>query len=579
MTKKKNKLLRMLLSFVLLAGSLSVPVKAQESIVPGNVDYEVHMKDAKRVFIGNDKAIKYEVGRKYFLHYTVEDIQSNTTTQSGMIISKDKTEAYPYSKGGLQYDVQSVLLEEGYTYFLRFEITKDGLNCIAARSKVKGEDSNYIRLPHTFGDIKTKGQYFGAWFAETGSVTGTLSHVRCYDENGTDLGVYGDQTAGVVVLKEGDMEENEKVAHSYAFSLKDAGCVAISNGRFTDAKEVYLEYTVKNVRKKEITQSGVILTNSPMAVYPHGDGSGELVYTPHEKTEECDLLDEGATYLYRFNKQANQYTVLVKRTCKGKTDYFSFPHKFGTFNAKNGYYSVWIGENCSVSAEFTDVKCYDEEGNNLAIQTNQGVDITHYGDLEDYSQCAAVYYCKAKNTMLTLDDDCHASYQVQDSSVTTPGTYSIRDGILTLKTKSSTEKYEYVYSALTDKEGNRYDRLKDVTVTYVSDKIGGQVLENVTVTAKDGYRLRMPANPTADGRVFKEWQRGDGTAYKFDEVVTESLALYATWDGEQKFTAATLLGAVKDNGPAIAIAVSLVLLIGTALGLGLTGRRKRHDKG
>lgn len=578
MIKKTGRIFALLLSGLIFAGSVAVPISAKETVTPGTVDYEVHMKDAQRVFIGNEKAVKYEMGRKYFLHYTVESIESNTTTQSGMLISTDKTEDYPYTKGALRYDTQSMLMEEGYTYFFRFEIKEDGVECIAARSKNEGDDSNYIRLPHTYGDITTKAKYFGAWTAETGKITGTLTHVRCYDETGKDLGIYTDQTAGVTALAQGEMMPNTKITHSYSFSLKDAGCIAVTSDRYTDSDEVYLEYKVKNVKKKDITQSGVLLTNSKSAVYPHGDGCGELTYTPHEKTDECQLVDEGATYLCRFTKQSDGYTVLIKRTVNGKTDYFSFPHKYGVFSKDNGYYGIWIGENCQVSADFVDVKCYDKSGNNLAVSTNQGVDILHDGDWEDYSQCEAVYYCLANDTFITLDDECNASYVVNSTSTETPGTYSIRDAVLTLKTKAGKEKYDYTYKTMTDKDGNRYERLRDVTVTYMSRNPGGEVLDTVTVTAKDGYRLNQPKTPTMDNRTFKEWQIGDGTAYDFNSVVTEALMLYAAWDGDGSYMATGMIAAVKDHAPLIAVAASVVLLAGTGLFLGLTGRRKRHDR-
>lgn len=559
--KKKHRILGLLVSLVLLTGLGYIPVQAETEVVPSKEGYEVYMKDAEHVFIGNEQAIKYEVGRKYFLNYTVSSIESNTTTQSGMIITTDQTEQFPYTKGGLQYDTKSVLLEEGYTYFLRLEITENGMECIAARAEVNGGNSNYIKLPHTYADITTQGQYFGVWFAENGSITGKLTHVHCYDEFGNDLGVYGNTAEGVIALKNGEMEPNEEVEHYYSFSLQEAGCIAISNLRYTDADEVYLEYQVDNVEKKDITQSGVILTSSPTDVYPHGDGNGQLIYSPHETTEECELLESGATYLYRFIKGTDGYEVLIKRTINGSTDYFSFPHEYGTFREENGYYAVWIGENCSVTADFTNVKCYDSLGNNLAIQTNQGVEITHYGDLEDYSECEAVYYCEANDTFITLDDACNASLIVDGEQNTVQGTYSIRETVLSLTINDNTETYDYVYSALTDKDGNRYIRLKDAKVTFMSSAVGGKKLDTVTITEEDGYKVTVPETPTKEGREFQGWKTADWTEYDFNSVVTKSMTLYASWDGDD-YTETGVPEAAADMAPIIAGIISIILVVG-----------------
>ena len=76
------------------------------------------------------------------------------------------------------------------------------------------------------------------------------------------------------------------------------------------------------------------------------------------------------------------------------------------------------------------MKAYGSKGKNLAIQTNQGVEITHYGDLEDYSQCEAVYYCEENNTFIALDDECKAIRRGDNEQVSVTGTYSIREAVL-----------------------------------------------------------------------------------------------------------------------------------------------------
>lgn len=576
MQEKKRCFISFVLAIVLMLGVMPVTVLAEEDIKPSTVEYEVNLNDAKCVFIGNEKAIDYEIGRKYFLMYTVSEIEKNTTTQSGMIITTDHQEVYPYTKGGMQYDKQSLLLDEGYSYFFRFEITEEGLECIAGKA-LKGGGSEYIKLPHVARDIKTPGQFFGAWMAESGSVTGKLTHVRCYDEKGNDLGVYGNDSQGVIVLKKGEMQENESVDHSYSFSLTEANHIAISNGYGTDSDVVYMEYTVKNVKKGNITQSGTIFTNSPTAVFPYSGGSGFMKYMPHKDPNECMLLEDGASYLLRFQKQESGFDILVKRTVNGKVTYFSFPHEYGEFHKENAYFSIWIGEECGVAADFVEVKSYDDKGNNLAIQTNQGVEITHYGDLEDYSQCEAVYYCEANDTFIALDKACTAVRRVDGETVSVTGTYAIREAVLTLNMNGEEESFDYVYKSFSDKNGNKYIRLSSSKVTFVSQRVDGKEIETVDVTAEDGYKLRKPTEPTREGRTFQGWKTAEGNDYDFETVVTESMTLYASWDGEDVYKQTSLLDNNTNMQPIIAIGICFVLLVATVLTVFKISRGKKHE--
>ena len=164
MKRRKNQLAHLILAAVLVLSAVPTVAFAKEEVKPSATEYEVNINNAKCVFIGNEKAAKYEVGKKYFLTYTVSEVELNQTTQSGMIITTDREAVYPYTKGGMKYDKKSLLLDKGYTYFLRFEITENGLECIAG--KAKDENSDYIKLPHVARDIMAQGQYFGAWMSE-----------------------------------------------------------------------------------------------------------------------------------------------------------------------------------------------------------------------------------------------------------------------------------------------------------------------------------------------------------------------------------------------------------------------------
>ena len=573
--KIMKKLVGLTCCFSLLLGSFAI-VQAEEKITPTDIEYDVILKNAQFAFIGNEKPVKWKVGDKYFLTYTVDEVEENTTTQSGMVVTKDQKNVFPYTKGGMQYQTKSVLCEKGKTYFLRFEVTEKGMECIAAYGK--GEKSEYIKLPYPFGDLTTAGPYFGVWNAE-GTLSARLSHVRCYDAKGNNLGVYGNPSLGVTVFQSSKFEENKKVNHKYAFSLEKASMVAISNLHPAQDDVYYMEYTVKNVKAKDLTQGGGIMTNIPTAAYPHGEGEGYLNYSIYKKQSECKLLTEGAHYLFRFERKEDGFSVIAKRTLNGKTEYITHSAYFGKYHKESKYVAIWFGENCSLTADFANVKCYDSKGNNLGIQTNKKVKISHFGELEDYSQCEAVYYCKANNTFITLDDDCNASRRIDGEKSSDMGTYSVEDSVMTLQIGKNKEKLDYLYTVLVDKDKNQYERLKEVEVLYYSDETGKELLQTAKATAKNGFKAKMPKAPTQDGKTFAGWQTGDGVQYDFDSVVTETVSLYATWEGEDSWQIAKLLGIEEKEDVTPRVLLLCVLLAGvTLIGVVLTNRGKKNGK-
>ena len=571
--KKKNFKQVLALAFCLVLLLSSVTVQAEEKIIPSTVDYEVTLRDASLVFIGNERAVDWKVGDKYFLTYTVSSLEKNDTIQSGMLVTTDREGTHPYLNGGMRFAQKSLICEEGYTYFFRFEVTEDGLEYVAA--KAKGDESSYVEFPYTTGEIKTQGKYFGIWIGEGGSVTAELTHVRCYDANGTDLGIYAPASSQISIS---DMTAAEGINHTYAFSLSEARCVSFGNARKTDSDVIFLEYTVSNVTAKNVTQSGVNMTNAPTAVYPHGSNMGYLNYTPHKDDNQTKLLTEGAHYLVRFERGTESYEVLVKRTlADGTVDYFSFSNWFGQYNANFGYVAMWFGEDCSVTADFTNVKCYDGEGNNLGIQTNKSVKVSHFGELEDYSQCAAVYYCKETDTFITLDDERNASRRLDGENVSYQGTYAIEQAVMTLAIGDETEEFDYTYNAFKDADGNKYIRLTESTVTFKTKFMGGDVIETALVTAETGFKVAKPDTPEREGHTFSYWKTGDGTEYDFDEVVMENMDLYAAWDGEGEWALTSALGVTSNAWTVVIVAAACAVLIGgTIVGIILISRRDKN---
>lgn len=544
----------------------------EETVTPSNVYYDVVIRDKTFVFISNKTAVDWKVGDSYFITYTVKKVDEDKTAQSGLCLTRDRDKEYPYLDGTMHMDQKSLLLDEGYTYFLRFDVTENGFEYTAG--KAKGDESSYVKFPYPYKDTTISAPYFGIWLGEGEGASVELTKVQCYDKNGKDLGIYSRKASNISIS---EMKANPNVNHRYEFSVKGTPRFAFGSLRASQSDAFFLEYTIRNVEAKDVDQSGAIMTNGPTDPYPHAS-VGYLNLASHKSTEECDIITEGAHYLVRFERGETGFEVLVKRTkTDGNVDYFTFPYYAGKYDKSYGYVMMWIGNMCSVSADFTNVKCYDENGNNLGIQTNNGsVQVEHFGDLEDYSQCEAVYYCKNTNTYISLENDCVASKRIDGEESAVHGTYSIADSVLSLTVGQETKKFDYLYEYFTDEEDNKYVRLREWKVTYVSRQHGGEVLDVVTVSAENGFKVLKPENPTREGHQFLSWVEGNGKEYDFDQVVTDAKTLYAKWDGDEEWTLTNFLeqkGITKAN-PVVIVASCVVIVGGTVAGIVLIRKGK-----
>ena len=112
--------------------------------------------------------------------------------------------------------------------------------------------------------------------------------------------------------------------------------------------------------------------------------------------------------------------------------------------------------------------------------------------------------------------------------------------------------------------------MQEYTVTYLSDRIGGEVLEEVKVKAEDGFKALKPQEPSEKGRTFVTWVTGQNEEYDFNRVVTEATELYASWDGDSARTAVGLLGLGNNMTAVIVTAGVCVLLVaGTAVAIAI----------
>ena len=559
--------------FMLFFGTMTV--QAEETIKHSTVDYDASFYDAGEIFIGNEKAVDWEVGDKYFLHYTVTEVTKDDTNQSGVIVTTAPEHNFPHEKGGMHFGTDVPITEEGWTYLFRFEVTESGLKYIAG--KAKGTESSYVQFPFAVGELKTKGPYFGVWISGTEgqTLTAKFRNIRCYDEYGNDLGIIAPKATQI---RESDMNSLD-VAHSYSFSVANVACFAFGGAKYSKSDVIILEYTVSNVKAQNVTQSGAEFTNAPTAYYPHTIGMGHLKFDFNTDKEPAKLITEGASYLVRFERQKDTFNVLTKRTMpNGAVDYFTFAINEGSYNPDFGYVAMWIGQECDFSADFTNVKCYDGKGNNLGVQTNKGVIVTHYGDLEDYTQCAADYYCKENQTIITLNKECDASVKCVGETKGTSGVYSIREGILKLKVNNAEEEYSYAYEYIKDAEGNKYVRLRENSVTFVSKSIGGEVLSTEIVSAETGWKVAKPEDPTGGNGKFTGWVDGSNKEYDFNEIVTEAKILYATWDGDQEWEVLQSL-INGSNWTLVITGVVCILLIGGTVTASILFIRRRSKRG
>lgn len=571
---------------------------AKKNVSRGKVSYSISVDESYGCFIGNAQPVEVKLGKKYFLTYTVDSVAKNTLLGMGLIVTKDNQDADIYGEGTgfMKYADESqnmnAMFDVGYTYFISYEMKKDGFHYKVA--KAKGKHSEYIDLGDVGENVISKeisdGKYFGIFLngAEKYQnrkrcMTAEFSRVYCYDEDGNDIPVTA--TRNATVYRPNQMKE-KAVAHYYEFQLQNATNVYISNRKESTDTVLYLSYDVKNVKKQSVAMNGFSVCSLPDEAYPWSHGV--LGYEDYP-IGESPLLKDGAHYLIRIEKTADGVSAGVKCTYKGKDEYFGWDARTFMENYdqdKLNYMGIFMGQGYEsyVSADFKNVRCYDSKGNNLGIRTNQPeLKITHYGELEDYSQCEAVYYCKENHTFFFLEDESEIG-RLKSGTETQWGTYSIDDNTRKMKVQISGEKmtFDYKYTLFSDSSQNRYIRMKDQTVTFVT----GDEVTTQDATAKNLYRVTEPKEPTKKGNTFKEWCLGDGTAYDFQSVVTEALTLYAKWtDGDGNEYLATSAETKTDTGSGmsslvISLAVSALLIIITVTGIVIIVRKgKKHEKG
>lgn len=548
------------------------PFEVIGEVTPSDKAYSVMLTETNDMMLCNKKPVDLTVGKRYYMSYTIDEIEKNELNQNGVIISESADMEYPYLKGTMHYDfTDDLLFEEGATYFIRVEVTKKGLSYLVA--KMGEKESKWIELPVQEGENTFDCQYFGLWLG--GSIKAKLSAVLCYDEKGNDLGVRTNKTSGISVYDPSVLVSQE-VDQYYEFSLKDAMDLAISNEKATESDVVFMSYRVENVQRNEASQAGISYNSAPSEPYPHGSGILNYEFCGGK---ENPLFIDGAEYLIWAQHEGDTLNTLVRRTINGVSEILAFPVYYGSVNEKCAYFSIWHGEGSyGITADIKEFQCYDAEGNNLGVQTNkEDIKITRFGAIDDYSNCEAVYWCEENNVVVILDDEQNVILTKDEKGAQQKEyTYKVDGTTLTMKMGESDAVYEYYYGYMLDAEGNRYERLHDTKVEFVTGVAEHAGNKIVNVTAADGYKVARPENPKVEGYTFEKWCLADGTEFDFDRFVTDSVTLYAKYEeGDiQTYDAlGTLTGGISSTA-ILVVAACVLLIAGTVVGVSIMFKKE-----
>lgn len=265
MKKKIRKIVTMAFAVILLCTGFTA--NAKEQIKISDKEYAVVLEDASNVFIGNKTPVSGEVGTKVFLTYTVEKLNSNYATTSGVVATTRPHDAYPSSYGSqlwgsTQRDIGGLLFKEGYTFVFRFERTEKGFEYQALKMK----DDKVANINFTLGtSVNDAFPFYGIWTGGTAddSVNAVLTHVRCYDENGNDLGVDTNALSKVKIYEDGEVENYEDIKAGFYCKENDTLLVLHDNkvayvesellGKEVDYRLMYgTQLTLKYPEGKEI---------------------------------------------------------------------------------------------------------------------------------------------------------------------------------------------------------------------------------------------------------------------------------------------------------------------------------------
>lgn len=584
-----RKISASLLLLVLLCGVVlscfAFPASAAK-VTPSQDSYTVSAQNMNScLFVSNRISVGTEVGTEYFMTYTVKsmNVKGNTSThQQGIIGTNVPGVAFPYTtpekgKGGtMNFDRNEALSEVGKTYFVKFTITSDGYDYVMGWAK--GGNSRYITFTDKVNEVTTNLGHFGVVFDFSFDYYDMeLIKVHCYDKYGNDLGVQTNRSEAVVYVDQ-PMAKDTQVEHSYDVKVTDKVIMFIGNKYVPTSDTVYIEYTVKSGNQTKVEQAGYVLTDGPYLGFPYLNGYMSFNQYARDLNTMTPgpLLEEGASYVIRFEKKDDRLEVTGQKTVDGKTTLLEMKAEYGEYIKSQNYIGLWLGgmNEHPNSFELVNFKCYDSNKKNLGVWLNLGGEITHYGALENFEQLNGIFYNEKDGTFVELYDDKTAAVTDANGS-RQEGTWSISDEMqLTLTVDEEIFSYEYLYTHIKDSAGNTWNRLGDYTVTFDTGK--GSRIAAQLVGLEQGHRAVKPEDPTLEGDSFMGWYTSNGEEYDFDAIVTGSVTLYAKWKNTE-YQKIDAVQAEEPISPWVMIG-AVVLLAGIAAAVLLVVRGKKYAK-
>lgn len=564
--------LSVILAVVFLTSLTSVVAFAAESeVLVSSEEYNVTL-DGGNAFLCNAVSIEPKVGNKMYMTYTVKSLPT-VPRQQGVAGCSDAFQGFPYANGGmLIFGDEGMLLLEGYTFFIEFVITDEGFDYTVARAK--GGTNEYVSLKTVVGEGTADMKHMGIWF--DAGVKAELTKVHIYNAKGEDL---------VPSVKGGAAMRNytvpfkraTDVPHVYTLTLKESPAAVIFGNKIKNTTDkMYVEYTV------ESNESDICLYGFQLNGGAFGSNT-QFVYTSDgAHAIPCELLTVGASYWIEFSNThtATGWDVLIQKTLNGKTEWFKINEiRIGTADDNNnGYSAFYLGEGggMQVTTKLVDLKIYDANHKNLGVQVNKEADIVHEGEYESYANCDTVYYCKENDTVIATYSD--KTVKVTEKGATREGTYSVLDdsvAVMTLKLGTETKTFDFTMTRLKDKDGNIYQAIGSVKVTFVTGT--GAEIPTQVLNAKSGYKALKPENPTYENDEFVCWVTSDGKEFDFQKTVFESVTLFAKWKNKAGVTYTALeLEEEKVNvdfTPFIAIGATVLILALSAVAFVFIVRR------
>lgn len=397
-----------------------------------------------------------------------------------------------------------------------------------------------------------------------------------------------DDTSEMKILK----QFRPEIDVYYNFEVEEAQDLRIFNRDITDSKVVYMEYEVSDVEDLT-TLTGFSLYNNTTNFTKAFEA-----FTTYKEGKKSPMLVEGAKYYICFAKRDNEIEIYAQRTVNGVSENVKMQDMYGEYNKDYNYFTLAFGSEYghTVTCKFKNFRCYDANGKDLGVQLGQAhasmFKIDQMGMVDDSEEFEGVYYCKEKPELglIALGKDFSGYQELNGKKANI--TYRVfsngsDEAALHISSPSGKEIYDYRYLQIIDGEKNVYTRLRNVKATFVVD----ETTSIEEVTAKNGYHIQKPQDPTKEGDTFVGWYLGNGKEYDFNSIATESITLYAKWESGQDKAFVDVEDtdfAPDEHGNeqtktsvvpvVIAISSSLILIVAGIVGSILVIRRKRHVK-